>query len=153
MAVITQEYNRRTFARMIQTIGQVTSPNKVANMEDLWEAITKWEMKNKALQKKYNQTFTEEVLIAIANNMMPKSIQEYIVTGVAKESSYRNMIDKVKLLVGNKVLTGAVPMDLSSVGSGGDGVFVASFRIRHDLEQHVAPDAPSRHALDTGLAS
>jgi hypothetical protein len=117
-----RESNSRTVARMIKMLGEVTGPPKVTDMKDIGNAIGQWEKKEKLLKKEYNQEFAENTKIAIVTNMMPASIQEYVYTNIRKDDSYKNMVDKVKLLVSNKVVaSGPTPMDLSSIGNDGPG--------------------------------
>lgn len=74
--------------------------------------------KEKLLKKEYNQEFKDPTTIAIVTTMMPISIQEYVYTNIRKDESYKSMIDKVKLLVSDKVVSsGPAPMDLSVIGN------------------------------------
>ena len=117
--VLYRVSNSRTVARMIKMLGEVTRPPKVKDMKDIENAIGQREKKATLLKQEYNQDFTEPTKIAIVINMMLANIQEYVYTNVKKDESYRSMVDKVKLLVSNKVVSsGPVPMDLSVIGNG-----------------------------------
>ena len=114
-----KKYNPRTVARMIQMLGEVTSPPKIKELKDVDMGMNRWEEKQKTLQREFKESFTPQMKIAIMTNMMPAAIQEFIYTTVNPDTTYEQIVDKVKVLIRNKVVShmGPVPMDIGAVGN------------------------------------
>ena len=110
-------YNPKTVARMIQMLGEVTSPQKVKELKDIEIALNKWEDKVKIMDKEFKESFKDPIKIAIMTNMMPITVQDYVYTNITKESTYREVVDKIRVLVSNKVAMamGPAPMDIGEV--------------------------------------
>ena len=114
-----KKYNPRTVARMIQMLGEVTSPPKIKELKDVDMGMNKWEEKQKTLQREFKENFTPQMKIAIMTNMMPAAIQEFIYTTVNPDMTYEQIVEKVKVLIRNKVVShmGPSPMDIGEVGN------------------------------------
>jgi hypothetical protein len=53
-----KKYNPRTVARMIQMLGEVTSPPKIKELKDVDMGMNKWEEKQKTLQRELKENYT-----------------------------------------------------------------------------------------------
>ena len=108
-----QAGNPRTMATSIQLLGEVTRPPQVKNIADVEASIDRWEKSLQKIRKEHEEELSKTMKIAVFTNFMPTSIQEYIYVNVNKSTKYEEIMEKVKVLVRNKV--GATAMDVGQL--------------------------------------
>ena len=116
------KYNPRTMARGVRMLGEVVSPAKVRELQDIQVAVNRWEEKVRILESQFGETLSNNMRMAIFTNMMPVQIQDHIYTTVGKGSKYEEVRDKVQAVVSNKIAInmGPAPMDVGLIGRGDD---------------------------------
>ena len=104
----------KTMARGVRLLAEITSPGRVMELRDIETRTIAWEENMTRSESFYKEKVSEGMRLAIFTNMMLFAIQEIIYTSVADGMTYRNVRDKVRAIVSNKMSMnmGPSPMEI-----------------------------------------
>jgi hypothetical protein len=114
---LKRKFHPKTMARAVRLVGQVMNPPKIKDLRDVEPEITKWEEKLKILSKEFGEKFSDIVKVGVITSVLPLSVQEHVYSTLGDDVNYVNVMERIKLLVSNKVsmMSGPTPMDLGAV--------------------------------------
>ena len=116
---IVAKFSPKTTARTIKLLAAATRPPKVTKVSEVSRAIDKWEEQVRRIESIGAECIlTNTIKIAILTDMLPVVIQDYVYTHVEPDHTYKQVVDKVRVLATNKAeASGPSPMDVGSVAA------------------------------------
>ena len=113
------KFNPKTAARTIKLLANVVGPPKIANVQDVGNALDAWEEQVRKIEKIGGDfKLSDTMKVAIITSILPSTIQEFIYTNVELNDDFKSVMEKVRLLAGNKAeVMGMTPMDVGAVAS------------------------------------
>ena len=78
ICLLSQRFNPKTPARMLQFLSLVLSPQPVKDVRLLERAVEEWELKVGKLRSEFDEDLSDNVKVAILTGMAPKDLQDMV---------------------------------------------------------------------------
>lgn len=119
LCLLSQRFNPKTPARVLQYLTAVLSPPPVKDVRLLERAIEEWESKRCRLKSEFAEEFSDNVSIAILTSMIPRDLQDYVFQQgqLGKKLLYREVRDKIMSIASHRTqMVTPAPMDVGCLG-------------------------------------
>ena len=110
------KYNPTTPARALQAMIEVMTPIKTKGPKELLAAIEKWELKVHVLERDFGEKLSERMKVAAVTAMCSGDIQDLVFQNAEVLKEYKQVRDKIKGLVENRMTINPNAMDIGTVG-------------------------------------
>ena len=121
MCLLSRRFNPKTPARILQSLTAVLSPPPVKDVRLLERAIEEWESKRSRLKSEFNESFSDNVSIAILTTMLSRDLQDMVFQQgkMGEALTYKDVRDKVMSVASHRAHQATpAPMDVGCVGDG-----------------------------------
>ena len=119
ICLLSQRFNPKTPARMLQFMQAVLSPQPVKDIRLLEKAIEEWELKAGKLRAESQEQLSDNVMVAIITGMAPKDLQDMVfqIGRAGERLKYQEVRDKIMSVASHRSqMATPTPMDIGWAG-------------------------------------
>ena len=119
LCALSQRFNPKTPARVLQFLATVLSPQPVKDVRHLERAVEEWEVKLGKLRNEYEEDFSDTVKVAIITGMVPRDLQDMVfqMGKTGERLLYKEVRDKIMSIASHRAqMAMPVPMDIGWAG-------------------------------------
>ena len=119
LCVLSQRFNPKTPARLLQFLSTVLSPHAVKDVRQLERAVEEWELKVGKLRSEFEETLSDNVKVAILTGMAPKDLQDMVfqMGRAGEQLKYLEVRDKIMSVASHRSqMATPTPMDIGWTG-------------------------------------
>ena len=122
LCVLSQRFNPKTPARILQFLTTVLNPPAVKDVRLLERAVEEWEIKVGKLKVEFGEEFSDNVKVAIITGMVPRDLQDMIfqMGRAGEDIKHIEVRDRVMGIASHRgQMVTPSPMDIGWVGEQG----------------------------------
>lgn len=119
LCVLSQRFNPKTPARILQYLTTVLNPTPVKDIRLLERAIEEWEIRKGKLKIEFQEELSDSVQVAILTSMIPRDLQDMVfqMGHVGEVLKYAAVRDKIMSIASHRAqMATPTPMEINHLG-------------------------------------